>query len=85
MSTASLSSVWFEREVLAAPRPRHLHRLHTHERTRPLRRELTEDTPAVPGRLAPHRHAGEALRRGPARHDRGIRSRTNTDRLPPWS
>ena len=54
-----------ERQVLAAPRPRRLHRLHTHERHPTLRRQLANNPPPVPGRLARHRHPGPTLRRGP--------------------
>ena len=54
-----------EGQVLAAPRPRGQHRLHTHERHPPVGGQLPEHPPAVPGRLTRHRHPGEALRCGP--------------------
>ena len=52
-------------QVLSAPRPRRHHRLHAHERHQPVRSQLPQHPPPVPGRLARHRHPGPALRRGP--------------------
>ena len=43
------------------PGPGGLHRLHTHERHRPVRGELAQHPPPVPGRLTRDRHPGEAL------------------------
>ena len=53
------------RQVLGPPRPRGHHRLHADERHRPVGGELPEHPPPVPGRLAGHRHAGEARARPP--------------------
>jgi hypothetical protein len=62
-----------EGQVLTAPGPGGPHRLHAHERHRPVPGELTQDSPPVPGRLARHRHAREALRvralHGPIQRD----------------
>jgi hypothetical protein len=52
-----------ERQILAAARPRHQHRLDTHERHSPFTRQLTQHPPAMTRRLAGHRDTSEALRR----------------------
>jgi FixJ family two-component response regulator len=46
-----------EGQVLAAPGPRSLNRLDTHERHRPVRGRLTQHPPPVTSRLARHRPA----------------------------
>jgi hypothetical protein len=54
-----------EGQVLAAPRPRGLQGLHTHERHPPVGGQLAEHPPPVPGRLARHRHPSKAFGGGP--------------------
>jgi hypothetical protein len=52
-------------QVLGPPRARSDHRLHAHKRHRPVRGQLPQYPPPVPGRLARHRHPSPARRRGP--------------------
>ena len=52
-----------EGQVLATTRPRHQHRLDTHERHPSFGGQLTQHPPAMTGRFAGHRDVREALRR----------------------
>ncbi|MEP7369835.1 MAG: hypothetical protein ABI662_09285, partial [Dermatophilaceae bacterium] len=63
-------------QVFRAPRPRRHERLHAHERQAPLRGQLTQHPPPVPGRLTRHRRPGEPGPRrtlgGPVQRDTHI-------------
>ena len=70
-----------ERQVLAAPGPGGLDRLHAHERHRPVRGQLAQHPPPVPGRLTRDRDPGPALHRGPL--GRPVQRRPEVPRLTP--